>query len=223
MGGGRTADRHPDRRTPRRSKPPAAARGAQTIGHTAALLAVAVVLIALEVRIPPALGLALELGVALMLIALGASLLRALWCGGPLHMHAHEHGARIHVHPHLHDPLPVRHAGHSLDGHGHHVHRTARPVLVGMVHGLAGSAGLMLAVLATIPDPAAALGYVAAFGVGSVGGMATMSTLLGLPLAWAADRFRRLDTALRVSAAVASVGVGLWLAWGIGTEAGILA
>lgn len=186
------------------------------LGHTAALLAVAVVVIALQASIPPAVEHALELGVAAMLVGLGVGLLRGLWRGGTVHLHVHEHDGRRHVHPHVHA------AGLDRD-HTHHARITARPVLVGMVHGLAGSAGLMLAVLATIPQPAVALGYVGAFGVGSVGGMAAMSTLLGLPLAWAARRFARVELVLQASSAVASVAVGLWLAWDIGVQAGLLA
>jgi hypothetical protein len=186
------------------------------LGHTASLLAVAVVVIALHASIPASVGLALELGVAAMLVWLGASLLLRLWRGATLHVHVHDHGGRPHAHPHVHAPSA------ELD-HAHHPRTATRPLLVGMVHGLAGSGALMLAVLASIERPAIALGYVTAFGMGAVGGMVAMSTLLGLPLAWAAQRYRTVETALRASAAVASVAVGLWLAWDIGVEAGVLA
>jgi len=76
---------------------------------------------------------------------------------------------------------------------------------------------LEVAVLATIPSPGLALAYVAVFGIGSVGGMAAMSTLLGLPLALAADRFARVEVVLRAGAAIGSMAVGLGLAWQIGT------
>jgi high-affinity nickel permease len=183
------------------------------LGHTAALLAVAVAVVALHAEIPPQLGHVLELGVAVMLIVLGVNLLRTLWSGGAFHLHAHEHAGRRHVHPHLH-----RHG--TGDEHAHVI--TRRPFIVGLVHGLAGSAGLMLAVLATIHDGLLALAYVALFGLGSIGGMVLMSTLLGLPLALAADRFGRAETTLRAVAAVGSVAVGVMLAWEIGHEAGVL-
>jgi high-affinity nickel-transport protein len=95
--------------------------------------------------------------------------------------------------------------------------------VIGLVHGLAGTAGLMLAVLATIPTRPLALLYVAMFGCGSIGGMMAMSAVLALPFALAAPRLRRLDGVLAASAAVASVAVGLSLAWRIGVEAGVFA
>lgn len=182
------------------------------LGHTAALLAVAVAVIALHTEIPPHVEQLLELGVALMLIGLGLNLLRTLWAGGALHLHTHDHAGLQHVHPHVHRPGEA----------GVHTHvSTRRPFLVGLVHGLAGSAGLMLAVVATISDPTLALAYVVIFGVGSIGGMVVMSTLLGLPMSLAAARFARAEPTLRVVAAVGSVVVGVVLAWQIGVDAGV--
>jgi len=176
------------------------------LGHTAALLAVALVVVGLHAEIPPRLAGALELGVAVMLIGLGLNVLRTLWRGGRLHFHGHAHEGREHLHPHVH-PLAERDPTH------HHPVRVARrPFLVGLVHGLAGSAALMLAVLATIPSPPLALAYVATFGGGSIGGMIAMSTLLGMPLALAAERFARAELVLRTCAALGSVAVGALLA-----------
>lgn len=182
------------------------------LGHTAALLAVAVVVVGLHAEIPPALGQALELGVAAMLVVLGLQLLWSLARGGHLHLHPHEHRGVRHVHPHV-------HAGD--ENHDHAARR--RPFLIGCMHGLAGSAGLMLAVAATISDPTLALVYVVTFGIGSVGGMMVMSTLLGVPLALARARFRRAETGLRIVAGAASIAVGVQLAIEIGRDAGLLA
>lgn len=174
------------------------------LGHTAALLGAAVAMIALQREIPPGLARALELGVAAMLVCLGTSLLRRLWRGGTFHGHAHAHGGRRHRHPHLHAAAEVEATGahHGWPG-------GRRPFLVGLVHGLAGSAGLMLTVLAAIPSAPLALVYVAVFGCGSIGGMVAMSALLGLPLALAAERFAHAERAVAGVAAVASVAVGL--------------
>ncbi|MCW5890737.1 MAG: urease accessory protein [bacterium] len=182
------------------------------LGHTAALLVVAIAVVGLHAEMPAALGHALELGVAVMLVVLGSRLLWSLARGARLHVHPHEHDGVRHVHPHLHA---------DAEHHDHVPHR--RPFLIGCVHGMAGSAGLMLAVAATISDPALALLYVAAFGLGSVGGMMAMSTLLGVPLALAGARFARAETGLRVLAGLASVGVGVQLAIEIGRDAGFLA
>jgi len=180
------------------------------LGHTAALLAASVVVIGLHAEIPPRLASALELGVAVMLVVLGLNLLRTVWTGGTLHHHVHSHGDRAHVHPHLHDSDPT-----TGDGH-HHLRTGRRPFLVGLVHGLAGSGALMLAVLATIPSPALALAYVGIFGAGSIAGMMAMSTLFGLPLVLVGGRFASAELALRLGAALGSLAVGLRLAWELG-------
>jgi ABC-type nickel/cobalt efflux system permease component RcnA len=187
------------------------------LGHTAALLAMAVLVIGLHAEIPARLARGLELAVAVMLIGLGLNLLWTLRRGGTLHVHRHEHGGRPHVHLHVHAPADADAA------HHHPVRAGRRPFVVGLVHGLAGSAALMLAVLATIPSPALALAYVATFGCGSIGGMVAMSALLGMPLALAAERFARAETAIRFCAAVGSVSVGVLLAWKIAGRAGFLA
>ena len=90
------------------------------------------------------------------------------------------------------------------------------------MHGLAGSTALMLAVLATIPSPGVALAYILVFGVGSVGGMMLMSTILGLPLALAREHFVRAELTLRALAGLGSLAIGLVLAWRIGVESGFL-
>lgn len=181
------------------------------LGHTTALLVVAVAMIALHAQMPTRLALALELGVAAMLIGLGANLLWAVVRGGAVHVHVHEHGGRRHLHLHVHGP------GHASVTTGHH--HVRRPFLVGLMHGLAGSAGLMLAVAASIPSPALALAYVGLFGAGSIAGMALMSVLLGMPLALVGARFAWADQAVRTCAALASVVVGALLAWEIGVRA----
>jgi ABC-type nickel/cobalt efflux system permease component RcnA len=184
------------------------------LGHTASLLAVAVVLIALHAEIPPAVERCLEFTVAIMLIGLGLRLLATVARGGALHAHVHAHQGRAHLHPHLHARGAVDHE----HGPGHR-----RPFIVGLVHGLAGSGGLMLAVASTIPDPLLAVTYVAVFGLGSIGGMAVTSALFAIPLLATTRRFAGADRWLRTGAALASVGVGVQLAWTIGRDAGLLA
>src|SRR5262245_25375015 len=176
------------------------------LGHTASLLVVAILMIVLHADIPPRVAMTLELGVAAMLVGLGLNLLWTLWRGGRLHHHVHAHGGRLHVHPHVHTP-----GGETADGGHHHVRR---PFLVGLVHGLAGSAGLMLVVAASIPQPALALAYVMIFGLGSIGGMAAMSMLLGAPLVLVGERFARAEGSVWVWGGLGGVGVGVRVAWG---------
>ena len=184
------------------------------IGHTTSLLAVAIVVIGLHTQIPPLVSQLLELGVAAMLVGLGARLLHAVLRGDALHAHTHDHTGLAHVHPHLH-PRGVAAHDH---GPGHR-----RPFLVGLVHGLAGSGALMLAVVAAIPDPTVAVAYVVVFGVGSIGGMAVTSTLFAIPAFVAAGRFAGADRWLRGWAALTSVVVGFGVAIEIGREVGLFA
>ena len=179
------------------------------LGHTTSLVAVALVVIGLHAEIPPGVARGLELGVAAMLVGLGVNVLWTLRRGGRIHVHGHDHDGRRHVHLHVHAPVA------DDADHHHAVHAGRRPFLVGLVHGLAGSAALMLAVVATIPSPPLALCYVAVFGVGSVGGMVAMSALLGVPLALAADRFATGERVVRACAGIGSVAVGVMLAWEI--------
>ena len=181
------------------------------LGHTASLLAMSVVILLLRASIPKHASLWMELPVALMLVALGLS---TLWRtlrerGWQVHTHVHSHaeGSR-HSHIHLH--------AHDEHTHRHHLFRVGRrPFLVGMVHGVAGSAAITLAVVATIPSIALGLIYIAVFGIGSIGGMLLMSAMIGLPFAVTARRFSILNGGIRLLAGLFSVLFGLWLAWGL--------
>ncbi|HYN86223.1 MAG TPA: hypothetical protein VER32_13330 [Pyrinomonadaceae bacterium] len=183
------------------------------VGHTLSLLAAGAAVTLLGVRIGERAALALEFCVGLMLVALGANALRKLARGGRVHLHAHRHGGREHVHPHV-------HSAHDEDAspHAHHSLRLdARTLAVGMLHGFAGSAALMLVVLSTAKSPLAALLYVAVFGAGSIGGMMLMSALVSLPLRLTAARFGRANLALRCAAGLFSLGFGLFMVYEIGS------
>ncbi len=187
------------------------------LGHTISLLVAGVAVIVLHVEIGARTALALEFCVALMLIGLGANALRTLVRGGHIHLHAHEHDGHVHFHPHMHDGAPEPSA------HTHHGFALSlRPVLVGMIHGLAGSAALMLLVLSTIPSPVLGLIYVAVFGIGSIGGMVCMSALVALPARLTATRWSRAHIAVRTLAGVFSLGFGLFMAYEIGIARGLL-
>lgn len=87
-----------------------------------------------------------------------------------------------------------------------------RPVLVGVVHGLAGSAAVALLVLAAIPDPRWAAAYLLLFGAGTVVGMMLITLSIATPMAWSARRFARIDQGLQVTAGVLSIAFGAFLA-----------
>jgi hypothetical protein len=149
----------------------------------------------------------MELLVAVMLIGLGGKVLWKLFRGATFHVHTHEHGARVHVHPHLHET-----AAETKAAHHHAVRQGRKPFLVGMVHGLAGSAALMLVVLATIPSQMKAFAFIGLFGIGAMAGMLLMTTLIGLPVTLAV-RHRRLHTLTQGAAGLLSVSMGMILTW----------
>jgi high-affinity nickel permease len=158
------------------------------LGHTLALLIAGVGVLLLRYQVTDRMAHALELGVGLMLVLLGANVLRTLRHRGASHSHDHAAGA----------------------SHSHaRAWRVARPLLVGMVHGLAGSAPLLLLTLAIVSSPLAAFLYIAVFGAGSMLGMALMSVLLSVPAHFTVDHFARTHLALRGFAGLFSVALGL--------------
>jgi hypothetical protein len=182
------------------------------IGHTISLLVVGILVILLHIEISERVALFLEFCVGLMLIALGVNALRKLARGGHLHLHVHQHGGHVHAHPHIHDSAPD-----TEDTQAHHgYHSGMRPLLVGMVHGLAGSAALMLLVLSTISRPLVGLVYIVVFGIGSIGGMMLMSALVSLPLYLTARRFARANLMMRGLAGLFSLSFGLFMIYQIG-------
>ncbi len=182
------------------------------LGHTTTLFIVGMLVIGLRVTIPPELGSGLELLVALMLVILGVNVLRKSFGAERVHLHPHSHNPETHTHFHVHDNPEQDH------GHGHPFKAMRRPFVVGMVHGLAGSAALMLLVLSTIESPLGALLYIVIFGLGSVGGMLLLSGIIGLPFILTAQRFTLMNRWIRMIAGVASVCFGLFLGWEIGSE-----
>jgi len=191
------------------------------IGHTASLLlaGAAVILMRLDIgRFEKP----LEFCVALMLIGLGANVLYKLARGGSVHFHEHSHAGHTHIHPHIHGPR--LHDEKPEPAHSHHGLKLGlRPLIVGMVHGLAGSAALMLSVLVTIKGSTAlAFAYIIIFGAGSIGGMMLMSLILSLPIHLTSGYFTKANLAVRALAGCFSLGFGLFMVYEIGFVDGLL-
>jgi ABC-type nickel/cobalt efflux system permease component RcnA len=206
------------------------------IGHTLSLLVVGVMVIALGIQLPGKVALALEFAVGIMLVGLGTRVLWQLARGGAIHSHLHAHGAIMHSHPHGHgysrSPHDELHAAHEHDHHRHPfsiilksmrngLKGNSKSVLIGMVHGLAGSAGLMLLILATISSPPIAVLYIIFFGLGSIGGMLLMSALVGIPFLLSAHRSERTNRVFRGVSGLVSIGFGVFLAWEVGFVEGL--
>ena len=151
------------------------------LGHTVTLLLICGLLLILGETISPRVESLLELAVGVMVMLLGVKVLTRL-CGKRPHFHVHQHdnGVRhVHAHSHVHTDLSHPEGTHR---HEHHDLGLGRALAVGMMHGAAGSAGLL--VLAAAASSALdGLGYVLAFGVGSILGMATLSFVASYPLA----------------------------------------
>jgi hypothetical protein len=175
-------------------------------GHTAALLVAGVVVIAFRLTVPPGVERGLETAVAVVLILLGGNVLRKQFREATIHRHTHDHGTGPHTHVHVH----VASASHD---HGHLLAAGGRPFAIGLLHGLAGSAALMLLVLTTISSPVAQVAYILLFGIGSTGGMLALSGVVGLPFALTFRRAPAVHAGIQLLAGVGSVGLGLWLAW----------
>lgn len=176
-------------------------------GHTLALLGAGVVTIGFRLTMSAPVQRGLEAGVAVVLVLLGGHVLRRALGTVRLHRHQHVHDGRLHSHVHVHIGADDGHH------HPHALHLGRRPFMVGLLHGLAGSAALMLLVLSTIPSPVYGFVYILVFGLGSTGAMLVLSGLVGIPFAVTAGRARTLQVVLQAVAGAVSAGLGLVLVW----------
>ena len=189
-------------------------------GHTAALLITGAIVLSLRVAIPAQVSNWFEFSVALMIIGLGAvALWRSLVKRNHVHVHEHSHDGVSHVHVHFHESK-TRHD--SARPHSHAVSAVGlKPVLIGALHGLAGSGALTLLVLTQIQSPWVGFFYLAVFGLGSIVGMIFMSGLIGLPFALTGRNVGRVHRHLQTTAAGLSIAFGLWYAYETGFASGL--
>ncbi|MBX7054327.1 MAG: hypothetical protein K1X36_05165 [Pyrinomonadaceae bacterium] len=174
------------------------------MGHTIALFAVGLIVILLKLQISEALEAQLESVVGVMLVILGINAIRKILTSEKIHAHTHEHGGHSHTHIHTHvDEI----------SEGSHHRFGPRSVIVGMIHGLAGSGALMFIILPLISSPMVALAYIIVFGAGSIGGMILMSFILGLPLHFTAGRFDLANKGIRWCSGLFSVGLGVFIVY----------
>ncbi len=210
------------------------------LGHTLTILAVGAAIILFSFVISPRVGLTMELSVGLMLIVLGIFNLAGFRRtvnevipqeaekGSLLHSHYHSHGDYIHNHPH----------GHAPEAHPHSAERTpvslldrtfgkltiyqmCRPLIVGIVHGLAGSAAIALLVLTTIQNSRWAVAYLLIFGVGTIAGMMLITMALGSAVAYTQARSLWLGRRLGLVSGLISLAFGLFITYEIGIVNGL--
>jgi len=213
------------------------------VGHTITVMAVGTAIIVFGVVIPPRLGMSMEFAVGVMLVVLGVLTLTGMGrvaCaaygharlpGGQerdLHDHLHTHGDYVHRHQHGHGPGAHGHAEEHtplgrLDRSGLgriSFYSWLRPFVVGLVHGLAGSAAVALMILSIIREPVAALGYLLLFGLGTIVGMMLITLILSAPFAFTAVNLPKFNWRLRVASGLVSCSFGVVLIYGIGFAEG---
>jgi hypothetical protein len=163
------------------------------VGHTVTLMIFGGVVLALGKSIPENLAQSLELAVGVMLIVLGIDVLQRL-ARQKVHFHAHR---------------PARKA-------------PLRALTVGMMHGMAGSAALILLTLQSVPSVALGFLYIALFGAGSIIGMATLSIAIAVPLRLSARRLAWMHNAMTLAIGAFSLGLGAFVVYDIGFAGGLL-
>jgi len=210
------------------------------LGHTLTILAVGAAIVLFGLAIPTRVGLTMEFCVGLMLILLGIlNLTGAMkWVSEKFspahppvtgeHAHLHQHDAKLHFHWHSHAPASEHHAEslapprsleRSFAGLG--MYQALRPLFVGIVHGLAGSAAVALLVLGSIRDPKWAVLYLLVFGVGTIAGMMLITSIIALPFSFAGYRFAWLNRSLVTGSGILSLAFGLFVCHQIGFVDGL--
>lgn len=182
-------------------------------GHTLSLLLVGGGVLAMKVSIGPNVALAMEMAVGIMLVFLGGMVAAGL-IRDHFHIHVHRHGEKSHTHLHA-------HGSDEPHSHAHNVRSGYRSMAVGMVHGLAGSAALMLLVVSAIQTPMEGVVYLVFFGAGSILGMMAVSALISLPFIYSSIRFSGLNQSIKATASLASIFLGTFLIYDIGFVRGL--
>lgn len=173
------------------------------VGHTLTLMLVGAVVLVSGLQIPEPFALLAESGVGLLLVVLGGTLavklVRERW-----HLHSHVHDGAPHVHLHSHH----RRTDHA---HPHWARQSLRPLLIGMAHGVAGSAALMLVIVSSTSGVSQGLLYIAVFGIGSIAGMLAIGLTVSLPVVYSRAVGQQAFFAIQGAASLGSVGLGLWM------------
>ncbi len=197
------------------------------IGHTFMIIVVGIMIILFHVAIPEKTQLLFEFIVAAALVVLGTlnltgmtQLLLKRFSGAHTHPHDGDHS---HMHVHYEGDSS---ASHHHNGIGEFVEKfgivhLVRPLVVGLIHGLAGSAAVALLVLGSISDQTTGVLYLGIFGIGTIVGMMLVTTLLGVPIIAGSQKFSRFDRYATIIAGVISILYGLYFGYQIGVVQGL--
>ena len=186
------------------------------IGHSLTLLVFCSMVFLMEAVIPEYLAHGLELAVGIMLVGLGLDVWRKM-VKERLHLHVHQHESHtshFHFHSHRGD---VNHSR-SRHQHAHQYEFPFRALFVGFMHGMAGSAALILLTLHTTLSPMMGLLYIVLFGLGSIAGMAVLSLVIALPLRYSARSLTWLHQGLQGTIGGVTIILGVTLIYTMGAE-----
>jgi ABC-type nickel/cobalt efflux system permease component RcnA len=210
------------------------------LGHTITIFAVGTAIILFNLVIPVRLGLSMELTVGFMLILLGVwnviEFLRSMPSvrqnagseDTQMHSHPHRHGDYIHTHAHSHalerhshspQETPLARLDRSLGMIG--AYRMLRPLIVGVVHGLAGSAAVALLILASIRNSSWAIAYLFLFGLGTIAGMMLITMSMASTFRLVGNRFQHFSRRLGLASGLVSLAFGFFLAYQIAFVQGL--
>lgn len=187
------------------------------MGHTLTLMLFGGAVLVAGAVVPEQAARWLEMAVGVMLVVLGADALRRLR-RERIHFHGHRHAqstAHFHAHSHRGETAPHDAARHE---HVHPPGFPTRALIVGMVHGMAGTAALVLLSLETLRSPAWGLVYIAVFGVGSILGMALLSVAIAVPFRLTSHRLGRAYQGLSATVGVTTIVLGCWIVLSNGFE-----
>jgi ABC-type nickel/cobalt efflux system permease component RcnA len=165
------------------------------LGHTATILLVGGAILIFDVVIPPRIGLTMEFSVAVMLVLLGVLSV----------------GHRLDSHRHSGDATAETKGERGSIFH----HQSLRPLAIGVVHGLAGSAAIALLVLATISNPMWGVVYLAVFGIGTIAGMMLITAAISIPFAYTSRRLAGFNRSLGFASGLSSLVFGMFLIYQI--------
>jgi high-affinity nickel-transport protein len=190
------------------------------LGHTITIFIVGALIILFGVEIPPRLGLSMEFSVALMLVLLGILNLSGIMQKVTSYFTPAISERAIASGPGIQGNTRVdRWLEQSVGRFG--LYQCLRPLVIGLVHGLAGSAAVALLVLSTIHNPAWATAYLLIFGIGTMIGMMCMTAAIAVPLTFAGDRFSKLSKYLSAASGMASLCFGSFLVYQLGFLGGL--
>lgn len=186
------------------------------LGHTVTLFIFGSAAIWLDTLVPETLANTLEFIVGAMLVILGIDVLRRMM-KEKIHYHIHEHNNHEHFHAHSH----AHEVGHAQSTHNHtHPDKfPLRSLFVGLMHGMAGSAALIILALATIQSPLQGMLYILVFGIGSIAGMAVFSIVIAIPLKASANGLTWLHNGLQTVIGVFTIGLGGAIMYQLGIAA----